>query len=155
MTIKKESHLAVMENDLRELVAGMQKTFPATGQVVLVGTTYSASDFTSKAQAYLKPFDDTRAARTAFTESVQARDATVEEVRAFIDNAHRFLGAYYGATSPKLADFGVKPKKSARPLTGAENAQKAAKARATRAKNGTLGKRQKQAAKTQPTPPAK
>ncbi|HZV00824.1 MAG TPA: hypothetical protein VFF73_29175 [Planctomycetota bacterium] len=149
----KDSHVGDVEQELRDLIAGMQKSFPATGQVVLVGNTYSAQDFTSKAQAYLVPFDDTHAARSALAEKVQVRDGSLAEVRAFIDNAHRFLGAYFGATSPKLADFGVKAKKSPRPLSGEENAQKAAKAKATRAKNGTLGKRQKQAAKKQ-TPPA-
>jgi|SRR5579883_159754 len=145
------------EQDLRNLLAGLAKSPPASGQMMIVGVMYALAAFIAKVQAYLVPFDTAKTAHHDLTTAVQARDAQAKEVQAFIEAAHQYLRTNFGSSNPVLEDYGMKPKKPRAQATGAENVVKAAKAKATRQKNGTLGKQQKKALDegTPPSPPTK
>jgi hypothetical protein len=141
------------EAALRGLLAGLAKSPPTSGQLMLVGVTYALAAYQSKLQGYLAPFDTVHTAHHDLTAAVQARDAQISEVQAFIEASQQFLRTNFGSSNPVLADYGMTPKKPRAKATGAENAAKAAKAKATRAKNGTLGSEQKKAL-DQGTPPS-
>ena len=124
---------------------------------MLVGVTYALAQYQAKVQAYLTPFDNATNAHHDLTTAVQARDAQSQEVKSFIEASQQFLRTCFGSSNPVLEDYGMKPKTPRTQATGAENVAKAAKAKVTRSKNGTLGKRQKKALDkgTPPSTPSK
>src|SRR5579872_1798958 len=113
------------EKDLRNLLAGLAKSPPASGQMMIVGVMYALAAFIAKVQAYLVPFDTAHTAHNNLTTAVQARDAQAKEVRDFVDAAHQYLRTYYGSSNSVLNDYGIKPKKARTQATGAENVVKA------------------------------
>ncbi len=63
------------------------------------------------------------------------------EATEFVNAVHAYLVGRLGETNESLKDFGFQPRKKAAPLAGEARGLKAAKAKATRQKRGTLGQK--------------
>jgi hypothetical protein len=77
-------------------------------------------------------------------------EADLPAAKALLALLKEALIAFYGANSPTLASFGLKPKSKAKPLTADQEAVRVAKLRNTREIRGTTGKVQKASQKSGP-----
>jgi hypothetical protein len=142
------NHLAQIANALQN------KLPPGTVSLKVSGVVTPVANLVTSVQTDLALYTDARDARVQERQKVATRDAASTAVHARIAVLHKALEMELGATSSVLADFGFSPQQKPRQLTPEEKAAKAAKAKATRVKNGTLGRRQKRALDAQaPAPP--
>jgi hypothetical protein len=129
---------------LAKIASALQTKLPAgTVALKVSGVVTPVTSILTSVQTDLALYTDARDARLVERQKVAARDAQDVAVHARIATLHKALEMELGESNAALADFGFKPKQQRRQLTPAEKSAKKAKAAATRAKNGTLGKRQK------------
>jgi len=133
------------ERKLTALQNGIQTELPASETYNILGQTYTRDQLAQKTGGYLAASTAAREARSAERTAKQARDRVKPEATEFVNAVHAYLVGRLGETNESLKDFGFTPRKKAAPLTGEERVLKAAKAKATRQKRGTLGSRQKAA----------
>ena len=144
---------------LTAMVAGIASCIGASDQVTLDSVQYTKNDLGTKVAGYLGTFTQADDAEAAFHSLVAQRVKVAPEVASFIAAFFDYLQARYRSNPATLEKFGFRAHAKAPAESTDQKAAKAAKARLTRQKNGTLGKRQKQAeeraAETPPaTPPA-
>src|SRR5579883_1367673 len=140
---------------LAKIASALQTKLPAGTTVLKVsGVVTPVSSLLTSVQTDLALYTDARDARLVERQKVATRDAANTDVLARIALLHKALEMELGADNAVLADFGFKPAQKRRQLTPEEKQAAAQKAKATRAKNGTLGKRQKRMLGTNaPAPP--
>src|SRR5579871_5762813 len=116
------------------------------------GVTYTTAELIAKLASYESLFTAARDDKLALETSLKARDQALPELATFLTSLHAALIGVYGPESSELVKFGFKPRKKAAPLTSEQALARATKAKATRAKRGTLGSKQKAAVKATGTP---
>jgi hypothetical protein len=126
-----------------QLVAGAQKHLANMGQLVIAGGTFTLAQASAQLQAFAKLRSDVEATRAALRVKLDAETAQGPGARAFFLAFIAFVRAAFGASADVLADFGLQPKKAPAPRTAEQKAAAAAKAKATRAARGTIGKRKR------------
>ena len=155
MLKKKTTHNSAIAKKIAALKKGIQTTFPAGQALALNGASVSQPDLLSQLTAQEAPID---LAIQKEGELATARDqvrTTDLARRRFVAALRGALVAYYGRTNSELTLFGINPAVDEGTLTSADAQARAEKAKATREKNGTLGKSQKKALDSKPaTPPA-
>ena len=87
------------------------------------------------------------AAKAATKAKIVAENAQAPSLRSLMAEYVTFVKATFGNSPDVLADFGLKPKKAATPLTIEQKAAAAAKRTATRAARHTMGSKQKKSVK--------
>jgi hypothetical protein len=141
MTAKKGSR---KEADLAtQLVTGTQKHLANIGQLVVEGSTVTPADAEAKLTTFAKLRNDVDAARAAMKAAIADEQAQLPGLREFFLAFVSFVRAGYGNSPDILADFGLQPKKTRKPLTVEQRAAAAAKRAATRAARGIIGKRKR------------
>jgi hypothetical protein len=123
--------------------AGTNKNFAANKTLAFGGYSFTATALDAAFQRNIDAHDQSDADKlTAHASLVKAEQS--EQTTAPIRAAYKaWLIAFYGPSSPTLADFGIAPKKPRRALTTEQQTVKVQKLRATREARGTLGKREK------------
>ena len=133
-----------IEQKLDLAVQGLQTAIPAGVTQLSVGqVTYQVADLLAKAQELNKPFKDSRAARAIIRAGSQNRVKDETAAKSFLADLKATLVVLLGRESQDLTKFGFKPQKKSQPLTSAQKVVRAAKAKLTRQKRGTMGSRQK------------
>jgi hypothetical protein len=132
---------------IQNLVAGLAK-LGAQENLDVLGTSSAPGTISSQLGQLLAPFTTANEAHQAASEAVKARDAAQPAAMAFVEGVEAAVVSHFGATSPRLTDFGLTPRKARRKLTAAERLAATEKANATRT-------RVKQARAEKPAPAPK
>jgi hypothetical protein len=128
------------------LIAGLQKHFPS-GSFTIGNVAYSTSALVGVIKGLadaLAALATARANAKDALANVKTQAATVDPVIAGLEKQ---LESMFAGAAQNLADFGIEPPKARQPMSAEVLAARKAKARATRAKRGTLGPKAKQAIK--------
>jgi hypothetical protein len=130
-----------------KLIEGTAKHLAGVGQLMLAGGTLTPAQATTELQAIVNAHADVDAALATVKAKRAAVRAQAPTHRVFLDAFVAFVRAAFGATPDVMADFGVKPRKAATPLTVDAKAAAAAKREATRAARHVMGPKQRKAVK--------
>jgi hypothetical protein len=142
-----------IELRLDTAVDGVDTSFPPSVQSVVVqGVAYTQTDLKKKLLDMVAPWQAARTQHAALRQFSQSKPTLTKAAQEFLADLHAAMAAQYGNSSETLTHFGFKPAKRRRSLTIEEKAIRAAKAKLTREKRGTKGKRQKEALKQTQAP---
>jgi len=123
-----------------KLAAGTQKHLSTVTQVILGSGTFTPAQVVTELQDFAALRDSVDTAKAAVKAALQDEQSKGPALRAFVIAFIAFVRAAFGNSPDVLADFGLSPKKVAKPLTAAEQAAAVAKRNATREARGTKGK---------------
>jgi hypothetical protein len=129
-----------------QLIAGTNKHFANTAQVMFAGGSFTPAQITAKLQSLVNLRDDVDAAKATTKAKLAAEKTDTPALHTFMGAFVTFVKATFGGQPDVLADFGVHPKVRA-PLTVEAKAAAAAKRKATRAARHTMGSKQKKGVK--------
>ena len=113
---------------------------------------YTQADIQNKLAALDVPWQGLWAAHSALNQFTQGKPQYVSAAKQFLGDLKSALAGAVGADNQLLSQWGFKVKKAVKPISSEERVLRAAKAKLTREKRGTLGKRQKAAIKQTVTP---
>lgn len=134
-----------LEQDLKELDAGVLKDLAAKGPLLINGTSMTPAQIDAQLKAYIGTIEGTAAAKQQYLASLVTRRNEQVEARNFYLQVKRAVVACFGPQAAELADFGLTPAKAVTPKTAAEHAITEAKKQLTRKARGTMSKKQKAA----------
>ena len=140
--------------EVQNMLNGLSNNLPATLKSMMVnGNSMTMVQVIAQFQSILDVLQAVPAAKTAYQHAVAARKAELVPDRAFYENVVALLKQTLGTTNQTtLSEFGIAaPKAKAKP-SSTTKAIAQAKAAATRAARGTMGKKQKAAITTTPQP---
>jgi hypothetical protein len=134
-------------------IGGLAFAIPAgTTSLLMGGTPTPVTDVLAKAQDLVKPWKELRAAHAVIRAHMQNRAASNDAARAFLADLKAALVAVLGRGSQELTKFGFTPQTPRAPLTTEQKLLQAAKAKLTREKRHTMGRRQKASIRATDTP---
>jgi hypothetical protein len=133
----------------RAILTGVTAVAGTTGSIPLKGVVTASSEIASKLQLALDAPAKTAAAEAAYHQAVADEESAVTAANAICLGVKDWALVQYGSQPAVLAQFGLEAPHRKSP-TVETKAAAAAKGRQTRAKLGTKGKRQKEAAKAAP-----
>jgi hypothetical protein len=138
------SHSRITVRDrCRTAIAGIDKHLSSEPSLTLDGESFTPTALKAKFQDLINAADATDAAKGHWSDAVQAEHLLQIAVLALLLALKSLVLLKFGKKAGAVqADFGFSPRKQAQ-KTVDEKALAAAKARATREKRGTLGKKQK------------
>ena len=132
---------------------GTQNAWPVgLSQLVVEGVNYNQTSLLAKLTSISGPWKGARDAHATLRDFTQQKPQLTKDASTFLSSMDASLGAVVGQENEVLTKFGFKPKKRRKPLTLEEKTLRAAKAKLTRQKRGTLGSKQKAAIKEDGTP---
>ena len=135
---------------LSQMLAGWEQVIPAGSVVTSRGGTLAQATILAQLEAFMADYTSLDSAELALkTARVQEAQA-LPAAKALLAQLKEALTSLFGANSPQLARFGMKPKTSRKPLSAEKAAVRLAKLRNTRAIRGTMGKVQKADLKSGP-----
>jgi hypothetical protein len=140
-TTTSRSKLAALAR-VQALIAGTQKHFP-NGSFTLGSTTYTTASLVQLLQSLADAISSLNSVQASAKDALAAMDGTEAKVGPVVEAYKRFVLAAFSNATQTLADFGLEPPKVRAPLTSAQLAARAAKAKATRLARGTTSKKQK------------
>jgi hypothetical protein len=133
-----------LEADLAAaVVSGIQKRLASAPQLTFAGNAYTPAEVEALLQRLATLRGDVRAAKTAWEARLSEERAEGAALRGLLVAFVAFVRATFGDSPEALADFGLAPRKTRRPLTVEQRVTRAAKVKATREARGTMGKRKK------------
>ncbi len=133
---------------------------PSGSSLILAGISRQRDDLIQTAETHLVRYTDADEAHVVASQKVKVRDDGHPAARDFVTEMHAALQVQLGPNNTALLDFGAAPRKARRKLTPDERKAAADKARQTRERNHTMGRKQKKAlaqqeeGKTPPPPKA-
>jgi hypothetical protein len=128
--------------------SGVKNAFPATAnEIILHGVPYTQPALLAEAQDVVAPWKAVRDAKAVIRAFAQNKKALVARARKFLGELQAGITVHTGLESEVLTEYGFKPKRRKKPLPVEKNAIRVAKAKLTRLRRGTKGKRQKEALK--------
>ena len=134
-------------------MVGLQTALPASvTQLAVGGVVYTVPDLIVALQGEVKPWKDAREAHAVIRAVMASRPEDLQRLVQFLSDLKDALRSVLGSRNEALTQFGIKPKRSRKPLSTEKQAIAKAKAKLTRAKRGTLGKRQREALGKAETP---
>ncbi len=143
MAVGKGTDIALAQH----MLAGVKKHYANVSAMTFGSATFTAAEVEASLQAFIDLRAEVEAAKTLTKAKLMAEQAQGPALRGRIVALMAFVRAAYSNSPDVLADFGLKPRKVAAPATIEEQAEAAAKRRATRAARHTMGKRQKEKVK--------
>ena len=135
---------------LQQMLQGWQAAVPGDSTFTSSGGALTQAAVVQQLQAYLGSYTALDAQATAFKQARQQVEGELAGARQYFAMLKLAVQNAFGPNSPQLVQFGLRPKKAARPLTSAQNAVRAAKVQATRKLRGTKGSVQKAGIKSGP-----
>ncbi len=147
LKVTKKPNPGAVEARVQAMVGGLNK-MPSTESLDVQGTQSApdslVTEFAARGGLYSAADTADQAAKLARETRDQAEPETVKR----LDAVEEALRSHFGPSSPRLTDFGIKPRKAPRVLTPEQRQEKVAKARLSRAQ------RKQAKASAPPTPPA-
>jgi hypothetical protein len=126
-----------------QLITGTAKHLASSGQLLLASGSFTPAEVTAQLQAIVNLRAEVDTAKASTQAKLAALDAQMPAHRVFMDAFVSFVKAAFGNSPEVLADFGLKPKKAATPLTVEAKAAANAKRAATRAARHVMGAQQR------------
>jgi hypothetical protein len=126
----------------QQAIAGIKLDLQTMSSIPMGASTYTPASLAAAIQARIDAASAVATTKATWLNAVKTYDAIDVQVTVLMRELRNLVIAAFGPTSPKLADFGFKPTVRT-PLTPAQKVTRAAKAKATRAARGTMGKKQK------------
>lgn len=123
------------EKDLNDLANGFRGFLPKNTGLVIGGVPFTPQTFVKTLEEHIQLYEEARDAHELLAEKTRVRDEKAAVLHALLKNTRKFLAGYFGEESAKLRDFGIEPAKKRAELTAKQKAEKAEKAKQTRAKN--------------------
>jgi hypothetical protein len=130
-----------------KLIAGTNQHLANTAQVMFASGSYTPAQVTAQLQALVNLRKDVDVAKASTKAKLAAEKTDMPQLRIFMDAYVAFVKATFSKSPDVLADFGLRPKKVAAPLTVEQKAVATAKRKATRAVRKTMGSKQKKGVK--------
>jgi hypothetical protein len=121
----------------------VKKRWVGREPLALVGKTYTPPQIIYELQSLLDEFEATRRAHIAWRAQVALQREHERRMRPFVRAVELKVRGEHGNDAGYLADFDLEQEKKPGPKTAQVKAESAAKAQATRARRGTMGKRQR------------
>jgi hypothetical protein len=138
-------------SQLQQLLQGWQEVIPSDSTFASSAGGFSQPAVLARLQRYLEPYTDLDTHVTATKEARAQVRSQLLEAQAYCSALKAAAITYLGSqNSPRLAKFGLKPRKTRTPLTSEQLAVRAAKVRATRKLRGTMGSTKKAGIKSGP-----
>jgi hypothetical protein len=134
-----------------KLAAGTQKHLGTAAELFVDGGSITPAQVIANLNEYAALRADVESAKAAYQAKLAVEQKQGAPLRSFYGAYIRFVHVAYDGAPAVLVDFGLAPKKARAPLTTEQRAAVKAKAAATRAARGTLGKKQKLLVKGQVT----
>ena len=135
------------EGELLDIKRGAETVLVGGKTLSLLGATLDQTGLLQATAGHLSPYVTVRDMRAGLEQGVTDRRAKAPETKAFILAVKQAVTAVYGEHSVEFSQFGFKAEKTPIELTPEQKKLKVDRARATRAKRGTLGSRQKRSVK--------
>ena len=132
--------------EIRALLEGIQANLP-TATLTIGGKSYSPAQLLAFVQSCLASLMAVQMAHGALRDAVAADRTFQAQNQATLKAIRSMIALMFVDNATKLAEFGLTPPKERTPLSAEALLSRAAKARATRAKRRTMGRRQKAAIK--------
>jgi hypothetical protein len=136
--------------DLQQMLQGWQTVIPSDSTMSSSAGSLTQAAVVGTLQGWLGAYTALDTQATAYKQARVPVQSMQAEARQYLAALKLALASALGPQSPQLAQFGLKPKKSPRPLTSKQLAVRAAKAAATRNLRGTTGPLQKASIKAGP-----
>jgi hypothetical protein len=136
----------ILAEQIRDLIAGTQK-HPANGSFTFAGGTYTGPTLIQLFQSMADALVTADSAKAAWEDALKNASDVRGKVGPVIKAYRTWLVATYGNAPALLADYGLSPRKVAKPLSTDEQAQAIAKREATRAARHTMGTQQRKKVK--------
>jgi hypothetical protein len=128
----------------RAIARGLQKHARRLEGLVLDGEPVDVAVLVTRLRAHVAKLDAIDALEGQRREAVAEERAIEAELRPKLVSLRKILANMLGNASPMLIDFGFEPYGKPGPKSVAAKVEGAKKAKATREKRGTMGKRQRQ-----------
>ncbi len=135
---------------VQQMLLGFQEVIPAGAQVPSRGGNLDQATVVAKLQAFAGMYPALDSAALGLKALRQREVAAQPAAKALLAELKEALTSFFGATSPQLQSFGLKPKGVKTPLTAEQELVRVAKLRNTRTIRGTLGKKKKAQLKSGP-----
>ena len=126
----------------QQVIAGIKQDLQSMSLLPLGGTSYTPQSLVAVVQSRIDAANAVVTAKANWQSAAKTYKAIDAQVTLVVRELRNLVIGAFGATSPKLADFGFSAP-TRKPLTTEEKAAAAAKRKATRAARGTMGKQQK------------
>jgi hypothetical protein len=127
--------------EAKQLSAGAAKHLGSTTQVMLLGSSLTPADITTKLQSIVTLRSDVDAAKASTKTKIALEAANMPALRAFKSAFVSYVKGAYGTSPDVLADFGIQLKRRASSTVGSK-AGAVAKREATRVARHTMGSQQ-------------
>jgi hypothetical protein len=148
-TVNVSSQRAPLQAQLSALLTGIKKDLGGVDPIDLDGVPTKQAEIIARIQAILDAIAAVKEHRTRFQTAVARQKDLLAQFRGVRVSMKRFLQTKFGATSPKLQDFGFTQTHQGKARVAVKAAGQA-QAKATRALRHTAGKKQKKALKAPP-----
>ncbi len=125
------------------LIAGLKLHLSST-PIVLDGTSYTSQSLIDLFQSVVDALSKADAAKAQWSSTLQQLAELKAEVAPVAGAFRSHVLTINGSSPSALGDYGLSPRKTKTPLSGAQQAAATAKAKATRAARHTMGSKQKQ-----------
>ena len=125
-----------------QLVAGTKTHFANAASLAFASATFTPAQVETSLNTLASLRNDVDDARIALEAKLAAEAAQAAALRTFMRAFVQFVKTTFSKSPDVLADFGLKAKKAAAPLTTEQKAAAVAKREATRAARGTKGSTQ-------------
>jgi hypothetical protein len=135
-------------SELQLMLQGWQELIPSDSTMTSAGSSLNEAAVLAQLQGYLEAYSALDAGATASKQARSQVESQLKEAQKYLASLKAAVTTYFGAGSPQLVKFGLKPKKARPPLTTEQLAVRTAKARATRLLRGTIGPVKKAAIKS-------
>jgi hypothetical protein len=126
-----------------KLAAGTQKHLSGVGTLILGSGTFTPAQVVSELQSFAALRTSVDTAKAAMKAALEDEKSKAPPLRAFLMTFIGFVRTAFGNSPDILADFGLPPKTTRKPLTADKQAAAIAKRKSTREARGTTGKRKK------------
>jgi hypothetical protein len=132
------------------MLQGWQEAIPSDSTVTSSAGSLTEAAVLAQLQGYLGAYTDLDTHATALRQARAQVASQLQAARQYYAVLKAAVANLFGDASPQLSQFGLAPKKARKPLSSAELAVRAAKAKATRALRGTQGPVKKLTTKSGP-----
>jgi hypothetical protein len=140
-----------VETRFQTLVEGLLANFGHVSSFELSAGTYTLDGLVGSLRRRIAAAEATKSAKTDWHTTVQTERQVDAELRPLRKQLQQYVGARFGAGSPKMAEFGFVPAKPRKPKAQTK-ANAVDKAKATRKVRGIMGSKQRKLIKA-PTAP--
>ena len=137
-----KANRTVKQGTDQQVIQGIKLDLQTMTSLPLGGTSYTPTSLVAFIQSHIDAANAIVTAKASWEKAIATYTAIDKQAQVVLHDLKALVLATFGSTSPRLADFGYKPRKVT-VLTPEQKAAAAAKRAATRKARGTMGPKQK------------